>query len=223
MSAASFGSQSVNVMRISPSFVPSTTEERASNAVRASDILLRRYLAISPKRSISESSTVRPRKRETYISPGFLIPRLAPAIDARALEPPSWPSNAELIEAFCDGGKTTVVAVYLLGIIKATMTASRAAPKVKPTINFRRRERIISMSNNCRPSLGESDACKSRICSSFASSFMWARFLELSYQPLARIPCTPRFEDNDDNRCAIWPPTVEIDIAKTRRQNQKAR
>jgi hypothetical protein len=67
-------------------------------------------------------------------------------MEAKAPEPPSCPISAELIDEFWLGGKTTVVAVYLLGI-KNTMTAVKTvAPTVHHKMNLRRLTRVASKS-----------------------------------------------------------------------------
>src|SRR3984885_3071524 len=147
------------------------------------------------------------------MSLGFLIPRPAPATEARALEPLSCPSNAELIEAFCCGGMTVVVAVYLLGTTNTKIPAGKAAPRVTDTTNLRRRERTINPSSKCSSPGGGSEASDSLICSWIASSFMQTRFLKLSYQPLARIPT--RFE-------TVWGSSFRRRFNNRARQYQEA-
>ena len=59
------------------------------------------------------------------------MPRLAPAAEARAPEPPAWLNRAELIAEFEPGGRTTVSAVYRLGINESAIAAKIAAPITK--------------------------------------------------------------------------------------------
>ena len=80
------------------------------------------------------------------------MPRLAPAAEASAEEPPSWLSRAELIEEFWPGGRTRVSAVYSLG---SRRTGNHARSRIKPALivnramNLRRFERTISRSSKC--------------------------------------------------------------------------
>ena len=99
------------------------------------------------------------------------MPRLVPAAAARPAEPPNWLNKAELIDEFWPGGRTTVTAVYRLGINSSAITARTAVPAAKANINLRRFVSTIRRSSKFT-SCESPCVCVSFICSLFVSECM---------------------------------------------------